>query len=448
MIFSVALCFCAIIFIYLWWWKKAEANLCHPFFWITTVFVVLFPVRAVIISVSGSELIEWSIYRNVVDTDLSNGLLVALLGLVFLFIGFISFGLTKGVKRDQIERVASMGLQPINFQSVSLIHFIFLYLIGVSLRLVLIILAYGSAEAFFVADKDEMMRSASGEIYINIVISSLTAVPLFALIIYGRNRKAYGLSGIFFILELMFALLSGSRSGLAFLLASTLLAYYLRCPSSPERARKYLLSFVFIGLIGVVSFGPLSHVRFYGLEGIYDKIYAEDLDVNTIFTPIAQRLVGLDALVIVMDKCPAEIPHTFFGEEAVALASAPIPRIIWEGKPIISVGKKFSSLFLNGYYGPGASAAATIWGHAWWVGGFFSVVTISLILGFAIGFVWNLSVSWPAFRPLCAMMIPSWIVIIEQDIIAVLTIHATILFFSSLILSFFVYGRARIGGLK
>ncbi len=103
---------------------------------------------------------------------------------------------------------------------------------------------------------------------------------------------------------------------------------------------------------------------------------------------LAARLCWLPNLALIISAIPRSIPY-WHGASVWPAFTWFIPRIIWPGKPVLSIGSWFAKTFLNWSEGSLSEAAITIWGDAYLNFGFPGIVFISIFLGISYAYAYK-----------------------------------------------------------
>ncbi|GAW94023.1 O-antigen polymerase [Calderihabitans maritimus] len=300
---------------------------------------------------------------------------------------------------------------------------------GWGLRLVLIFQQTGNIGAWLVANKDVLMRKASGITYLNI-LSGLATVALFVLFVGAMNshkRRYWLLFSLLLMPELAFRFISGSRSQLVFLLLSLLIAYYMTSERTHKVSVRLMLPGILLGMFFIVLFPILSTIRFQGIDGIGWAFSAPALrNPTTLLRAVGHRLHGLDSLALIVDRVPDQVPHTL-GSELGLLAVAWIPRKLWPEKPVISIGEIFrEKLVPPGLYGEGTSVSVTLPGEFYWDLGLVGVIIGMMIVGVLWRFLYEYLVQPRGNLSnalFVAVLFPSFVSPVEQTLVSFFTAH-------------------------
>jgi oligosaccharide repeat unit polymerase len=279
------------------------------------------------------------------------------------------------------------------------------------------------------------------------IFSNLAVVGLlifFILAKMSRRRKYWFLFIFSFILDSIFRFLSGSRGQFIFLLLSLAIGLYMMSRRDYKTSIRYACWAAVLVILLIFLFPLFSIIR-VGLENPVETFSrASDFwkDPLILFNLIGGRQVGLESLALVIDHTPEE-PYTL-GSELALVAVAWVPRKVWPGKPIISVGKIFYKKFYPAIYHEGTSVAVTLPGEFYWAFGLAGVVMGMLIIGILWRFLFEYLV-----RPkhnlsnilVVTFVFSGFFVAVEQTLGSLLTTHL-LTFVMIVIITFVIHGRA------
>jgi hypothetical protein len=394
-------------------------DLAEPGIWFALFYFAHFGVRAVYDLIYGSSLL--ALDPGGEDFSLVNAaLFVSILG----FLAFW-FGYQRRIGRAVARSLPSLPRRwnwsivlPIALLSAAL---------GWGVEWIVIVSQAGSLSAWVVANKDELLRLAEGTTYLEIISGSLRSIALLLLIILSKikhKKWVWAVFGLFFVLEIMFDFVSGSRAALLFLLLKMVILFFMMSRRTYKTSLRFTYPISVLIVLGFFMFPILSTVRFLGIGSIGASI--SFLSLTNLFRVVLDRLHGLDSLALIMRKVPREVSYTFASELGV-LAVSWIPRKIWPDKPIISLGEIFCQKMVPpGVFGESTSVAITLTGQFYW-----DLGVVGVLVGMTlVGVLWK-SLYEYFVRPkgnlsnvlVTAVMFPSFFVPVEQDLISVFTLH-------------------------
>lgn len=361
----------------LWRIIKRSFDLAEPCIWFALYYFTLFVMRAIYDLLFGSEIIgvkqgssNWWV--------LNSALIVATIGIISFWVG----------NHLKVGRAISNSLPklPSSWSRIKAFYVAILCIaVGLLSRIVLIIYLAGNFGNWVYANKYILLAQASGTQYLNL-LGGLTTVGLFIFFFLARVHKKYTIwiyFSIFFIIDLIYRMFSGSRFQFILLIMSLIIGYYMSSERGYNKSLKYFLWFFVIGIIFIIMYPVLSIIRGEGLSNI-ESILPRAVEFWShpirLLQIIGARQHGLDSLAIVMEKVPEDEPFTF-GSEILLLAVAWIPRQLWPEKPVISVGKIFYERFFPPIFHEGTSAAPTLPGEFYWDLGVVGVIIGMLFIG-------------------------------------------------------------------
>lgn len=393
-------------------------DIAEPCVWFALFFFAHFGIRAIWDLTFGSPFLKISPGAE------SFGSVNAALGISILALIFYWFGYNS---RVGITFSRSFPHLPAKWNDKIILPVaLFCGAIGWGVRLFLMTTQAENIGMWIEAEKDISLRLTTGVSYFQ-NLSSLGTVAVFLLFISGRassRRRYILLSILLFIPELGFALMTGKRSKMPFLLLAFLIAYFMTSERGFKKSKKLVSWTILVLLLLIVLFPLTTSLRLRGIRGLN----ATDSSVftpTTLFYRLGARLHDLDSLALIMKKVPDQTPHTL-GMELWVLAVAWIPRQIWQEKPVISLGKSFYEMVPPGIFPKGASVSVSLPGQFYW-----DLGILGVLLGMTfIGTLWrflheyfvkpkgNLSNSL-----IVSAMFSSFFVPLEQTLISLFTHH-------------------------
>jgi hypothetical protein len=96
---------------------------------------------------------------------------------------------------------------------------------------------------------------------------------------------------------------------------------------------------------------------------------------------LSQRLQEIDAVAIVLQKTPSQVPYASPAQIPETLAAGLIPRALWPGKPILTAGYQFSQQYYGTPQSEVSAAAVTPMADLYRYGGWVPLLTGMLMLG-------------------------------------------------------------------
>jgi oligosaccharide repeat unit polymerase len=417
---------------------KRSFDIAEPGIWFALFYFTHFGLRAIYDLTFGSKILGFG--PESVDFDLINAALgVSIVGLLMFWTGYhTSLGKAFANSFPRLPFTWS--------RSRALLIAIVCTIFGWSLRIFTIFYQSGGISAWITANKYEIFTQSQGTVYLSI-FSDLAMVGLlifFILAKMSRRRKYWFLFIFSFILDSIFRFLSGSRGQFIFLLLSLAIGLYMKSRRDYKTSIRYAFWAAVLVLLLIFLFPLFSIIR-VGLENPVETFSrASDFwkDPLILFNLIGGRQVGLESLALVIDHTPEE-PYTL-GSELALVAVAWVPRKVWPGKPIISVGKIFYKKFYPAIYHEGTSVAVTLPGEFYWAFGLAGVVMGMLIIGILWRFLFEYLV-----RPkhnlsnilVVTFVFSGFFVAIEQTLGSLLTTHL-LTFVMIVIITFVIHGRA------
>ena len=298
--------------------------------------------------------------------------------------------------------------------------------IGWGVRLFLIATQAESIGMWVEAEKDISLRLTTGMSYFQ-NLSILGMVAVFLLYISGRasSKKRYiFLSILLFVPELGFALMTGKRSKMPFLLLAFLVAYYMTSKRGFKKSKRLFFGTILVLLLLVALFPLTTSLRLRGISGLSETT-SSMFAPSQLFYRLGSRLHDLDSLALIMKKVPDQTPHTL-GMELWVLSVAWIPRQIWPKKPVIVLGKIFYDMVPAGNFPEGTSVSVSLPGQFYWDLGILGVLLGMIFVGTLWRFLHeylvkpkrNLSNSL-----IVSMMFSSFFMPLEQTLVSLFTHH-------------------------
>ena len=407
-------------------------DIAEPCVWFTLFFFAHFGIRAIWDLTFGSPFLEIS------PTAENFGPINAALGVSFLALLCYWFGYNS---RVGIISSRALPALPSEWNHNILLPVAFLCgIVGWGVRLFLMDTQSESIGMWIEAEKDISLRLSTGVSYLQ-NLSSLGTVAVFLLFISGRansKRRYVFLSILLFIPELGFALMTGKRSKMPFLLLAFMIAYYMTSERDFRKSKKLVTWAIAVLLLLIIFFPITTSLRLGGIGGL-DTPLSSAITPSTLFYKLGSRLHDLDSLALIMKKVPEQTPHTL-GMELWVLAVAWIPRQIWQEKPVISLGKTFYDMVPPGNFPEGTSVSVSLPGQFYWDLGILGVLLGMIFVGLLWRFFHeylvkpkgNLSNSL-----IVSAMFSSFFIPLEQTLVSLFTHHLFMLFIL-LVVIFFV----------
>lgn len=255
------------------------------------------------------------------------------------------------------------------------------------------------------------------------IISNLAFVGLLILIILYRQRgyRRVGTLSIFLSLfEGAYAVFSGQRSNVLFMMVGIIFALYLTSDRTQRMNRLISISTILGIMAFILTFPLLSIIRF---EGAGQKgLHGFDVTIHELVYSIAPRLHGVDSVALILYHVPHSFSHTF-GKELLVIFVAWIPRSLWPNKPIINFGTVFQQKIAD----PGAAQygiAPTLPGSFYWTFGILGVIIGMVLIGVLWRFVFEYLVKEENNESailVVAVMAPMFFSQVEKSIVHLLT---------------------------
>lgn len=299
--------------------------------------------------------------------------------------------------------------------------------VGWSVRHVMVVRQAGSLTNWLSADKYRILAESEGITYFMILGELATIAALGCLLLWRRSGEFRDLFCFFgaAATDLAYRLVSGSRALAVFLVIQIMVTLYMSKEISWKRTLRYGAACGAAVLLGIVVYPVLSSLR-AGLtaqELSFSSVLGES--PVRLFQRVWSRQHGLDVLAVIMDGVPARVPY-LRGYEFVLISIAWIPRALWHGKPVISLGKILRETFFPTMFHEGTAVATTIPGALYWEFG-----GIAVILG-----MYCLGVTWRAIRDfldvkrhgvsailVMATVFPWLVLTAEQNLVSLVTRH-------------------------
>ncbi len=251
--------------------------------------------------------------------------------------------------------------------------------------------------------------------YSNLVIIVCT-VPLYVTVLDLVRRLQLGGSLIpvvfLAVIETLYQFMAGWKAGFMPVLIAMLLAYhYLHRPVTLRNLiygaalvapvvsfvfplvtmyRSYVTAFVSINSISVFT---LAEIGRQAIESI------GNLDAASL-APIANRFAGLDSLIVIVSG----VSFYRLGETLTPILSFFVPRVLWPGKPTMSLGYDFAVQFLGWDRVYRSEAAITQMGDWYWNFGILGVLFGMFIMGVLYRYIYSFFIESRGFSPLAVFV--------------------------------------------
>lgn len=339
--------------------------------WFSLYYFAIFGIRAV-----GNIMFEFPSHHfwNLSVEDANRLQNIALL---ISLLGYLSFRLVYN-RRRLGHRIAnsipkfSMQWNPNLIIPVSLLCLI----IGWSARYFLLTIQGGSLQDWLMlwmeGNLDDILRGELGVEYYR-QIGNLATFGLYILYIGGKVFHRVNFLILFwclFIPEiLLMPLISGSRAKVVFYLLSILIINYMTSERGYIRSVK-LVKWGFITfLIFLITFPIITAFRFKGLAVFQEGISFSDFFLSM---GIIWRFEALDALAIIINKVPEEVPYRYLSDFWYLIIGW-IPRAIFPDKPV-SLSLIFGETFVPYYHDMQIIGTVSLVGQFYWAFGIVGVV--------------------------------------------------------------------------
>lgn len=300
-------------------------------------------------------------------------------------------------------------------------------LLGWSARYAMVVRQAGSPGVWLVADKYRMLAESQGITYFMLLGELGTVAVLGSLLLWRRFGESRDLA--FFLvaalLDLAYRLVSGSRAFAFFLLLQIMVALYLSKEISWKRTLRYAALCGGAVLLGIAMYPVLSAFR-AGLtsnESTVSSLFIES--PANLFQRVWSRQHGLDVVAVIMDGVPARVPY-MRGYEVFLISIAWIPRALWEGKPVVSLGKILRETFFPTMFHEGTAVATTIPGALYWECGWVAVLAGMYGLGVSLRALRAfLDVTRHGLSAILVMatIFPWFVLAAEQNLVSLVTRH-------------------------
>ena len=350
----------------------------EPGLWFSVIYFIHFGLRAVHDLVFGSKFLGLKSDSEQLEFLINYALIVSIVGLLAYWIGYHS-RIAKKIANSVPELAPTWK-----------IHFvlpfaILCFFMGWLIRVFIMFQTAGSVIGWIEANKDQILREVNGITYLLTISNVLIPFAYFTLFIIARNQKKlfhWILFSIFLVIELIFSLLSGSRSYIGFLVIQAIVAYYMTSDRGIRINRKLGILLGTISFTLLAMFPLLTSLRVFGLEGLKaENISSIASDVMSTVELIGNRFHGLDSLALIMERVPNHVEYSF-GSEILLLLISWIPRALWSDKPVVSLGKLFrEQMGLESLYGEGTSISITLPGQCYMSFGFIGVIAGMFLIG-------------------------------------------------------------------
>jgi hypothetical protein len=414
-------------------------DVAEPYVWFVLFFFAHFGIRAIWDLVFGSPFLEISPHsQNFGPVNAALG--VSILALVFYWLGYNS--------RTGIVFSRSLPNLPSKWNTKIILPVaLFCSVIGWGVRLFLMATQAKSIGMWLEAEKDISLRLSTGVSYFQ-NLSSLGTVAVFLLFISGRasfRKKYVFFSFLLFVPELGFALMTGKRSKMPFLLLAFLVAHYMTSKRGFKKSKRLAFGTILVLLLLIALFPLTTSLRLRGISGL-NATSASMFTPSRLFYRLGARLHDLDSLALIMKKVPEQTPHTL-GMELWVLSVAWIPRQIWPKKPVIVLGKIFFEMVPAGNFPEGASVSVSLPGQFYWDLGILGVLLGMIFVGVLWRFLHeylvkpegNLSNSL-----IVSMMFSSFFMPLEQTLVSLFTRHFFMLIILLVVIFFVSKSKANI----
>jgi len=329
--------------------KRKKFDIFGIIYWSLGYFLLIFGVRAIYIFIFGSPFFGKLPFKSETFFAFNLALFYIILALIVFLIGYYSkFGAALANVLPSLPKTWSKNKAKFIIPS--------LFIIGALFYFILIQRLGGFK--YYVLNKELMTRSGiSGNHYWALGAGLLQYAFFVALLFWLKNKNFAILTwGILFPINLIIVFLSGSKgSFLGFLFPTLIMFNYLR--------KKIRIKHIIIFTICAFLIFPIFNIYRGNFKNISEllihsknRIEIIKKDIGSLIPETLHRFTSLDALVVAIRDTPKAIDFQL-GKTLTTVFVAPIPRKMWEEKPIISFGKKFSVIYL-GFTGPVIEAGA------------------------------------------------------------------------------------------
>jgi oligosaccharide repeat unit polymerase len=266
-------------------------------------------------------------------------------GLLFLQLGYFS-PLGKGKTPEDRSKVwlqkLSSRLQPKTLLYGSLA----LFIIGQGART--LIMLKGSGLIFNLGNDISQALLPFLNIFTSFQLFGLWGVILFWSACFARkpSRPYIWLGITMTLIEIGFAFISGSKTGLFLLAFGTITAfYYLRRKISPTKV-------VFLGILIILIIFPVVNSFRNGFIVIYRTTGSIEKALENPFTLkeanglnlFLRRFHGIDSVALTAKYTPELLPYQN-GKTLYPALTAPVPRFLWQNKPKFTYGEWYNQTF-------------------------------------------------------------------------------------------------------
>jgi hypothetical protein len=317
------------------------------------------------------------------------------------------------------ERLASV--------SYSLKRIALVYFVGVAARLALLALgrySYITTDLQAAITQSNPIAAAFNQ------LEFLTTVALL-LLAYTRfktdGRLSGWLLGTALTIEFAFGLISGMRSFILFRLIGVAVTYFL--------IRRRLPVFACLAVAGILTLlSPFTEAYRDGvrtenrttvtasdavelvpllLTSTFRELPLSDFALGP-FRFVTQRLRFVDEVAIVGQRTPSEIPYIPPSETFLDGATVLVPRVIWSGKPVYTVGIQYARDFWKQPLSLVSARSPTYPGEAYYRGGWAGVILLMALLGALMAAV-NSALSPTLYSAAIPMFVVAWTQLVSLE---------------------------------
>jgi len=263
------------------------------------------------------------------------------------------------------------------------------YFLGVSLHLYEIFIAAGGFTEWLHTSKDALLLSMHiGGVYLKVLSYTLPMIAIIGSFIryrYAPSRFRLSLVLIFLSTEILYSFMTGSRGGWLYIVVGLgLTEYYIRGGAHSFGSVKVVLSGLLVTIIMAVLFPIISIIRFVGLEALINNFWVTLSSINysfsSVFAEVFRRFYMLDTLAWAIKNIPNHFDYSY-GTEIYYSPLAIIPRVIWEGKPILGTpkisGDQMVPLLSTDYIAKDMHTLTELY----WIGGVGAVILGMVVIG-------------------------------------------------------------------
>lgn len=362
-----------------------DYDLFEPINLVAFLYFLFFAIRSIVLLSNPMFLIA---NEEFTISDFNLALFYSIIGFLTLLLGYYSF-IPKFITQKLPKLKILFSLRNNEYLIGSGNILIIIYVVGIIIR-VLNMTIFGFQGSAFKASESPFDERLS---YANLIVTfSTLSIYVFALYTIRSFilKKSYIIMTLMAISEIGYIFLGGWKVPFLHVLFVLLILYNY---SSQKIRFKHAFALVillipliififpFIQMYRATTVTNLREISFSPgrLMGVASEVVTniQYSAVNTAPRAVVNRMAGLDPLIILIMR----LDSYQMGKTLVPIFTIPIPRILWDNKPILSTGYTFATQFLGWDPKYKSEAAITQMGEFYWNFGIVGIIVGMFLLG-------------------------------------------------------------------